>query len=1143
MHSSSVWRSRAVLVFACIFGLCSPSIVAGPLLRGYALILSDPPLARHRAAGESPAAIRSARAGIESAQASVRAVLVARGFEPVVSLKTLLNAVIVRATPEQLPTLRALPGVAGVIPLRQYKMNLNAAVNLINVPAAWNTVGGQGKAGEGVKIAIIDTGIDNHHAAFQDSSLAAPAGFPACLNTTQSEIATGYNCSDFTNNKVIVAKSFVQYLNDNDPTDSTPDDYSPRDRVGHGTAVAMCAAGETNTGNLGPGTPNLTITGVAPKAYLGSYKVFGSTGTNGFADDASILPALEEAEHDKMDVAVMSLGAPALVAPTETGAVCGLGPGQPCDAEAAAVENATKLGMTVVIAGGNLGDSGQITPTPGTISSPGDAASVITVGAIENSHQFSSELTVPNYGTLLDNRGDGPVPAGPITASLVDAAKAGSDQYACTTLAPNSMKNAFGLIERGPADNPCTFATKVQNAQKAGAIGVVFYDDQNETPIIPSGLTNTSIPSVIISNSDGLGLKAYVDSHPGAPATIDPSIREAPNPQEGQVIAFSSRGPVLGAAAGLKPDVLAVGDNVFMAAQSYDPNGELYSPTGYTVAGGTSFATPMVGGAAALIIGNALNHGQTAPNPAEVKSRIVNTANPNVTDITGNAAAVTTKGGGIMNANAALTTDVTINPATLSFGSLSAAGLPQTLIVTNHGASAANLQFTVINDPNATTASNQVSVNPPSITVPAGGVQSVVVSLSGGVPASGIYAGQINVAGANQPLHVPFIFGAPSKTAHYVVNISGDFDATQNQTMQCCFAAQFLDQSGFPVPNYSVKWQVTSGDAQLLDNNNNPAGQSVTMSTDQNGIVYIDAKLGAGAADKVTVTSASDSSLSVAFNVSARPQPTVAKFQDSASFTTGRAVSPGSYLTLYGTGLSDVTAPADALPLPLNIANANVSFDLINAACAPFQYSNAAHQNRCSFPGRISYASGGQVNVLVPWELTQGIQNLIKNGRTPGCDGVGSHGICAQVKVWIDQSYGGVVYIPLALYDPGFFMDANGFVAARDAQNGALVSQNNAAKEGEFVALYCNGLGPVDTAVASGDAPPSNTFVRTTTRPVITIAGKQVPDANIEFSGLAPNYAGLYQVNVKIPNDPSLVGKQQITIAIGGVTSPAASIQ
>src|SRR5262249_22236269 len=140
------------------------------------------------------------------------------------------------------------------------------AVVLINAnPNGWNLAGGKNNAGKGLKIAIIDTGIDQTHAAFQDSSLPIPTSFPKC--NVQSD------CDNFTNHKVIVARSYVKQLaagtGSNPAANSRPDDYSARDRDGHGTATAMCAAGETNSG------PIATITGVAPKAYLGNYKVFG----------------------------------------------------------------------------------------------------------------------------------------------------------------------------------------------------------------------------------------------------------------------------------------------------------------------------------------------------------------------------------------------------------------------------------------------------------------------------------------------------------------------------------------------------------------------------------------------------------------------------------------------------------------------------------------------------------------------------------------------------------------------------------------------------------------------------------------------------------------------------------------------------
>ena len=149
----------------------------------------------------------------------------------------------------------------------------------------------------------------------------ASKGFPLC--------ASLLNCA-YVNNKVIVARSYVPLLNSGDATTSTPDDYSPRDRVGHGTATAMAAAGVTNTG------PSDTITGVAPKAFLGSYKVFGSPGVNPFASGDAIIEALDDAFNDGMDIASLSLGGPALTGPLDSGGTCGGNAGQVCDPEATA---------------------------------------------------------------------------------------------------------------------------------------------------------------------------------------------------------------------------------------------------------------------------------------------------------------------------------------------------------------------------------------------------------------------------------------------------------------------------------------------------------------------------------------------------------------------------------------------------------------------------------------------------------------------------------------------------------------------------------------------------------------------------------------------------------------------------------------
>src|SRR5579872_1232281 len=344
-----------------------------PKLSGrYALILADPSAAEfaqsHRGAVQ---AVENHRQQLRAAQESLRNELIHRNYTVTGSVQTVLNAVFVMATPAQLAELRSLPGVKAVRPLRRFHHNLARAVLVINAnPKGWNLAGGVENAGKGLKIGMIDTGIDITHPAFQDPSLSMPAGFPKC--------DTPADCTNFTNSKVIVARSYVQELaagsGTNPALTSRPDDYSARDRDGHGTATAMCAGGET------AGGPLATITGVAPKAYLGNYKVFGDPEVNGFASGDVIIRALEDALNDGMDIASLSLGGTAFSGPLDTGATCNLPANTACDPEVAAVENASQAGMLVVAAAGNEGSDGyQFSQngvlTRSTVNSPGDAPS------------------------------------------------------------------------------------------------------------------------------------------------------------------------------------------------------------------------------------------------------------------------------------------------------------------------------------------------------------------------------------------------------------------------------------------------------------------------------------------------------------------------------------------------------------------------------------------------------------------------------------------------------------------------------------------------------------------------------------------------------------------------------------------------
>jgi len=277
----------------------------------YALILADPPAATQfatRADLASDAAVRY-RQTLQTAQSGVRNELATRKIRVTGSVTTLLNAVFVAATPDRVAELKSIPGVAGVVPLHTRHMLLNTATKLLDGPQAWSLLGGIGNSGSGIKIGILDTGIDQTHPSLQDYSLSIPSGFPKCNVPS--------DCTNFTNSKVIVARSYVSLdgagTNPSNPAaDSQPDDYSARDRVGHGTAVATAAAGAVST-------LAVSINGMAPKAWLGSYKIAGSPDVNDGAGDDAFIAALDDAVNDGMDVITTSFGGTATTGPLDTG--------------------------------------------------------------------------------------------------------------------------------------------------------------------------------------------------------------------------------------------------------------------------------------------------------------------------------------------------------------------------------------------------------------------------------------------------------------------------------------------------------------------------------------------------------------------------------------------------------------------------------------------------------------------------------------------------------------------------------------------------------------------------------------------------------------------------------------------------------
>jgi hypothetical protein len=758
--------ARKSIVRRLALAFIASLVFARAPLQDYALILQDEPVARQirsRAELQSDSA-RTRLATISNAQSRLGRELARRHIAVTGSVKILMNAVFVRVTPDRVSELKSLPGVHAVELLPRVHRHLDQAVQLVGVPDAWNTLGGQANAGAGVKIGVIDTGIDQTHAAFQDPNLTIPDGYPK-------------GDANYTNNKVIVARSYMDKLvpGDGTPDYDRPDDLSPRDHSGHGTAVAMIAAGATNSG------PLATITGIAPKAWLGSYKVFGTPSVNDYADPV-VPQALDDAFADGMDVVVMAFGAqPAFQALT-----C---PNSDCDQDKftmeQAVQRATSLGMTIVISAGNDGLLGTSAPTLNTINSPGTVPSAITVGSSTNVHAVYA--TVAANGNKINALfGDAPMPAQALTAPLQDAG------LACASIGSGSLAGMIALIRRGT----CDFNVKINNAQAAGAVGAIVYQPSGGGAPVPMlGLADTGIPAVMVSDTDGAALQS------AGQATIDPTL--AAQPVTASVVApDSSHGPAIGDSS-IKPDVVAVGAGIYTATQSSDASGDLYSATGYIGVSGNSFAAAMAAGAAALVKQN-----NTGFRPGQIKSALVNTATQDVADNSGVARA-TAVGAGKMNVATAIATGATVEPATLSFGVITALPVSLTLTLTNTGPASAT--FSLAAAPRDTDNNARVNITPAGVTLNPGDSRQIAVQLTGARPSPGSYEGFVTISGGSNTLKVPYLYLVGDGVPANIFPVSrGSFSDVVNQT-ELLILFKLVDHYGLPVRNYPVTFKSVAG--------------------------------------------------------------------------------------------------------------------------------------------------------------------------------------------------------------------------------------------------------------------------------------------------------------------------------------------
>ncbi len=575
------------------------------------IVLADPPLIAHRNAGLTDE--ESYRRQLETRQQTVAQAAEKLGAPVLARLQSLVNALAVLATPEQARRLQTLPGVVTVYPVQDAQMALGESVPWIGAAAVQQS----GYTGTGVKIAVIDSGIDYTHAAFQGpgttEAYTLAAQSPA--NTVITDTYHGLRL--FPTAKVAGGYDFIGSRWPSGRPNPDPDPLDDGPQAGHGTHVAGIAAGVKVTAAL---TATLVYPGVAPEATLYAYKVCSSIASS--CEGIAIVQALERAVvSDTVDVINLSIENP-------------YGGAYEDYVTTLAAENAAAAGVLIAAAAGNSGDH------PYNVAAPSVARGVLSVADAFASGQWAPILRIT---APLSVAGDyegaffhwAPRPTITVTAPLTAL------ESACDSASLPSLKGYIALLPR----SGCSAALQVANSQTHGALAVVIYNTALNGPPFTepadSGVTTPiTIPVLTLSTQTGNLLSRTALSH-----TV--TGRLAPNLQlnlADTIAANGSRGPRIWDNA-LKPDLTAPGANIQAAAVG----------TGNQAVGrsGSSMAAPHVAGALALLRQHYPTH-----SALQLYAMLMNTALPNLTlqGFNGRRAPISRQGAGRLQIDKAIET-------------------------------------------------------------------------------------------------------------------------------------------------------------------------------------------------------------------------------------------------------------------------------------------------------------------------------------------------------------------------------------------------------------------------------------------------------------------------------------------------------
>jgi subtilisin family serine protease len=575
-----------------------PSIDASRVVKGHYLV---------QTAG-TPTVRGGNRTATKSALSTAKSDAAASGATVKGSFSTLWTGLSVTATDAQIKKLAKSPSVTAIFPVLKVALP-KTQTSAADSSAALSEIGAlnAGYTGDGIKVGVIDTGIDYNNVDLGGSGV------------------NGNDASDFGSSapRVRYGFDFVgdAYNADNAATSTAQSDPYPDDCAGHGTHVA----GIIGASGSGDGD---TVRGVAPKVTFGAYRIFGCDGSS--ATDI-ILAAMTQAQVDGMDVVNMSLGSDFASWPSYP--------------ENIAATTMTTAGVVLVAAAGNSGQTGLF-----SAGTPASGKGAISVASYESSTIRTKSIGVGTdkiaYVAIHDT-----TPAVDGTSLTLRNA---SDNTACKALTAVPANTAV-LIKRGT----CTISSKVQRAVTAGAAAVVLYDSEAGLNSYGTDPTAFAIPGVSISGTQGAAL--YTKIKKSGPQTMTWFGLESgiSNPGGGRISTFSSAG--VAADLSLVPTISGPGGKIYSTMP--------IEQGGHGTMSGTSMATPYVVGSVALLLeakpalkGNPAAVAQLLYNTATPVTKSTESG------VTSHPEAVFRQGSGLVQVANAIAAGVTASPSVLSLG-------------------------------------------------------------------------------------------------------------------------------------------------------------------------------------------------------------------------------------------------------------------------------------------------------------------------------------------------------------------------------------------------------------------------------------------------------------------------------------------